>query len=119
MSPSPTPTFGNALWRATLVGAGVYLGVLMLSLVWQAAAGQSPADLAIAVFKFVVPLFFAGLPIIAIGALLWTLVRRPRTVWADGRPRCAACGYELFGLSARRCPECGASQEPPAGPDAA
>lgn len=39
---------------------------------------------------------------------LWVFVLRSR--WRRRRGRCGRCGYDLAGLVAGRCPECGAQQ---------
>ena len=57
---------------------------------------------------------FCSLPLIelALFALaVWYMVKQRRKR-RDSEPRCAKCGYLLYGLPSNICPECGTPFEP-------
>lgn len=94
---------GRRTWRGYAValgGAAVVLPAIdpLVYVVWW-ALGERPT--------WLFPFFYGYAGVIALaGVMLASVARR------DEKHPCASCGYELAGISAGLCPECGQAIRP-------
>jgi hypothetical protein len=115
----------------TVIGSGPVILILALSTIIVGLilrhyrgviAGAADCGVCVLFFILVVALRWsprdAHQPFLIMG-FLYVAVRTPLTILAwrlppQGRPpwQCQICGYNLFGLSEPRCPECGAGFDP-------
>jgi hypothetical protein len=118
----------NLLWRARLnVTHNACIRVFDGSLVWQVSDGSRPMPLGLyyerevrphvkwdpkfaswqgGAWEVRVPLVIPAVLFGGITGALWWAKRRERRRLMIGH--CRACGYDLKGLAASACPECGA-----------
>jgi MFS family permease len=92
---------------ATLtVVLGLYpLGYLADRLKW--------GDRALGLIPVIIVAFFISIVTALVGGLMWSVTAvRYRGTRRRREPRCANCGYLLYGLPQPRCPECGRKFDP-------
>jgi hypothetical protein len=85
---------GALVWRATSIGAGAW------TLAGTAGAGVAIATMSNPIVWLVIGGWQAAL---ALGLFQWAVAERER----PRVERCTKCGYDLRGLPAPVCPECG------------
>jgi len=92
------------VWMSALLMAAGYISIASINM-WQALRTGLIHRRSAACIVLVSVLFAFWVGYSAIGSLLVWVRRRYWPIFPPGH--CKKCGYCLFGLTTRRCPECG------------
>jgi hypothetical protein len=94
----------HRMWMSALLMAAGYMSIACLNM-WQALRAGLIHRHSVVYLVLAVGLLAFWVGGAAIGSVLVCLRRRYWPVYPPGH--CKKCGYCLFGLTSRRCPECG------------